>query len=165
MPSTSRSSDPRTSRTGMESARILSCMRRGHARRGNLTMGISQGDSSGRGWRSNFLMRLKIEIPRRLFRDAGKNGSGDGAAVGECRILGMGIVKHDKTDKGLIFGGKEAAKGDDVFVFFVAAAGSSFLSGASFAGHGETRHRRLGCRAALTHDAAQSQRDLRSGLR
>ena len=44
-------------------------------------MGISQGDSSGRGWRSNFLMRLKIEIPRRLFRDAGKNGSGDGAAV------------------------------------------------------------------------------------
>src|SRR4030095_1732277 len=99
MPSTSRSSGPRTSRTGMESARILSCMRRGHARRGNLTVGISQGDSSGRGWRSNFLMRLKIEIPRRLFRDAGKNGSGDGAAVVQIRLFGMGIVEHNQANE------------------------------------------------------------------
>ena len=50
------------------------------------------------------------------------------AAVIQFRVLGVGIVEHDKADKSRIFRGKKAAEGDDVFVFLVAAAGAAFCA-------------------------------------
>jgi len=74
------------------------------------------------------------------------------------------VVEHDQTDEGRIFGGKKAAEGNNVFVFLVTAARSGFLGGTGFAGDGETGNGRLRGRAALAHDTAQGEGDLRRGL-
>ena len=47
----------------------------------------------------NFLMRLKIEITRRLFGDAGKDRPGDEAAIIQFRLGRVRVVQHDQPDK------------------------------------------------------------------
>src|ERR1700730_7916207 len=99
MPSTRRSSDPMTWRTGIAAARILSCMRFQHSDASRSTVrSIGQGDPLHRQGFANFLMRRKIEIARRLFRDARKDWPGDESAIVQLRF-GLGVIQHDETDK------------------------------------------------------------------
>ena len=100
-------------------------------------------------------MRLKIEITRRFFRDAGKDRTGHQAAIIQFRLARVRIVQHDESDKFRMIGRQISDEGNDVLAVFVAAFGIDFLRRAGFARNGETGNSGGGGGAAIAHDTAQ----------
>src|SRR5437763_1650846 len=108
-------------------------------------------------------MRLKIQITRRLFGDARKNRTGDGAAV---VLLGVGlrVVQNDEPDELRIFRRQITTERDNFFALFVSAMWSDFLGGPSFAGDGESGNGGSGGGSAIADDAAECAPNLIRGL-
>ena len=109
-------------------------------------------------------MRLKIEITRRFFRDAGKDRAGHQAAVIQFRFARVRIVQHNEPDKFRMIGRQISDERNDILAVFVAAFGIDFLRRAGFARDRETGNSRGRGGAAIAHDTAQRIPDLRRRL-
>ena len=77
-------------------------------------------------------MRLKIEITRRLLRDARENRSGDLSAIIQFRPARVRIVQHNESDKFRMIGRKITDERNDFLAVFVAAFGIDLLRRARF---------------------------------